>query len=67
VRCQSGRIETMTLRITADDTLAQVYADGVQMKFKPGNWKKVRTVEIPRSTRLIAIKGKDVAKVSLCQ
>jgi hypothetical protein len=57
----------LTLKITADDKLAEVYADGVQMKFKPGNWKKVRKVKIPRSTRLIAIKGEDVAKVSLCQ
>jgi hypothetical protein len=53
----------MTLRITADDKLVEVYADGVSKKFEDGNWKKVRKVQIPRSTRVIAIKGEDVAKV----
>jgi hypothetical protein len=53
----------MTLRITADDKLVEVYADGVSKEFEDGNWKKVRKVQIPRSTRVIAIKGEDVAKV----
>ena len=50
--------------ITVDDQLVDLYADGKKIPFQPGGWKNVRTVEIQSTTRLLAIKGQDVANVS---
>jgi transketolase len=52
------------LSITADDEIAEVYADGVAMKFQPGGWNIVRTIDIPDDTKVIAVKAIDIAKAS---
>lgn len=56
--------ETVTLSITVDDQLVELYADGVSKEFEAGGWKVVRKVDIPRSTKVVAVKGIDVANVS---
>ena len=44
--------------------MVELYADGVSQQFEDGGWKVVRKVNIPRKTRVVAVKGIDVANVS---
>ena len=50
-------------RIEFDDQLVELYADGVSKTFESGGWNVVRSVAIPRKTRVVAVKGADVANV----
>lgn len=34
------------------------------MKFQPGGWNIVRTIDIPDDTKVIAVKAIDIAKAS---
>jgi hypothetical protein len=56
-------LDTVTLKITVDDQLVELYADGVSKTFESGGWNVVRSVAVPRKTRVIAVKGVDVANV----
>lgn len=55
---------TSKLSITADDEIVELYVDGVKTNFLPGGWKTVRLIDIPANSQVIAVKAKDVAKVS---
>ena len=55
---------TKKLRITADDEIVELYVDGVLTSFSAGGWETVRTVEIGVNTEVIAVKARDIAKVS---
>jgi hypothetical protein len=55
---------TKKLRITADDEIVELYVDGVLTSFSAGGWQTVRTVEIGDNTEVIAVKARDIAKVS---
>ena len=50
--------------ITADDQIVELYANGVPASFETGGWDKVRRVNIPADTDVIAVKAIDVAKVN---
>ena len=56
-------IGTRKLSITADDRLVEVYVNGAATKFNEGGWQTVRVIEIPRNTKVIAVRAVDVAKV----
>ena len=56
-------VGTRKLSITADDRLVELYVNGVATKFSEGGWETVRVVEIPRKTKVIAVRAVDVAKV----
>ena len=56
-------IGTRKLSITADDRLVEVYVNGAATKFNEASWQTVRVIEIPRNTKVIAVRAVDVAKV----
>jgi hypothetical protein len=55
---------TKKLRITADDQIVELYVDGVATPFKDGGWETVRAVDIRKDAEVVAVKAKDIAKVS---
>lgn len=63
--CIFGCAATKKLSITADDQIVELYANGVPASFEAGSWEKVRKVDIPADTDVIAVKAIDVAKVSV--
>jgi hypothetical protein len=55
---------TKKLSITADDQIAELYLDGVVASVAPGDWTKVRFIDIRSDTKVIAVKAVDLAQVS---